>query len=402
MHWPGLQPESGRGGRKMPLHERLAAAGAAFGDAGGWERPAWYAPGSISEPAWRYDFDRPGWHGAVGEEVRATREGVALYDLSTYSKFLVLGRGAASGLQKLCASDVDVEPGRVVYTTILNGRAGVEMDPTVTRLSEDRYLVLAPTLAQRRTEWLLRNGLGSDATVTDLTGGIAALHLAGPRSRELLGRLTGQDLSNDAFPFLSANEIDVGWARAWALRVSYTGELGWELYVSGEFASDLYDKIVEAGRDLGLRHAGAFAFDASRLERGFRSWGHDMGSVDDVFACGLGFTAGKGDFVGAEACEKLRSEPRHRLLVSVRLGDPDPMLWHGESVLRSGERVGHVSSGGYGYTLGSAVGLAWIHAEGEVTQQWLDSEPIEVEVRDRRIPAVASIRPLYEPASARS
>ena len=230
MHWPGKQPRTARGVRRVPLYGSLREAGAAFGQAAGWERANWFEPGVV-EPEVTHSFDTPSWFPAVREEVRATREGVALYDLSTYAKFLVQGPGALAGLQRLATSNLDVAQGRIVYTLLCDARGGIEMDPTVTRLGADRFLVLAPTLAQRHTEMLLRSGLPADATVTDVTSGWATLHLAGPSSRELLARLTDEDLSNDAWPFLTAKEIDVARARVWAFRVSFTGELGWELSV---------------------------------------------------------------------------------------------------------------------------------------------------------------------------
>jgi len=395
MHWPGLQSDVARGVRRLPLDERLRRAGAAFGDAAGWERPAWFEPEAASEPTWGYDFDRPSWFGPVGEEVLACREGVALFDLSSYSKFLVQGTGAVDALQGLCASNVDVEPGRVVYTVLCNERGGVEMDPTVTRLAEDRFLVLAPTLYQRRTEILLRGGMGADAVATDVTSGLACLHLAGPASRDVLGELTDADLRNEAFPFLSAREIEVGWAKAWALRVSYTGELGWELHVPTEFAADLYDKVVAAGARHGLRHAGAFAFDALRLERGFRSWGHDVGAIDDPFSAGLGFAVGRsGAHRGSDVLAAIRERPRERSLVSVLLDDPRPMLWHGESIVADGHRIGHVTSGAYGHTLSAAVGLAWIH--GAVPDR------AQVEIRDHVVDATLSAAPFYDPKGERA
>ncbi len=394
MHWPALQPAFGRGVRRLPLEQRYREAGAAFGETAGWERPAWFEPGSTEEALWLYDFERPSWFEPVGEEVKAAREGVALFDLTSYSKFLVQGPGAVAGLQHLCASEMDVPIGRVVYTVLCNERGGIEMDPTVTRLADDIYLVLAPTAYQRRTEALLRAGLPPDATVTDVTSAFGVLHVAGPRSRELLSHVTDQDLSDDAFPFLSARRIEAGWAQPWALRVSYTGELGWELYVPTEFTVDLHDKLMAAGQHLDLRHAGSFAFDALRLERGFRSWGHEMGPLDDPFEVGLGFAVRleKDDFAGAEALRRLKGSPRERRLLSIRLDDPAPMLWHAESVVAGGERVGHVTSGAYGYTLGSAVGLAWIH--GDVPED----VPVTVEVRNRPVPASISSKPFYVPS----
>ena len=394
MHWPGKQPRTGRGVRRVPLYGPLREAGAAFGQAAGWERANWFEPGAV-DPEIGYSFDDPSWFPAVREEVRATREGVALYDLSTYAKFLVQGPGAVAGLQRLATSDVDVAAGRIVYTLLCNARGGVEMDPTITRLDEDRFLVLAPTLAQRHTEGLLRSGLPGDATVTDVTSGWATLHLAGPSSRALLGRLTDEDLSNDAWPFLRAREIDVARSRGWAFRVSFTGELGWELMVPTEFVADLYEHIVDAGASLDLRHAGAFAFDAARIERGFRSWGHDMGPVDDAFSAGLGFAVSRTksvDFVGREALESVRDAPRTRRLVSVHA--PGATLWHGESVVRGGERVGHVTSAAIAPTLGGSAGLAWI-----------DGEPADdgwgVEVRGEVMPATIGAESFYDPRGDR-
>jgi 4-methylaminobutanoate oxidase (formaldehyde-forming) len=397
MHWPGLQSDYGRGVRRSPLLPELRAAGAAVGEAAGWDRAAWFEPGAADEPVWVYDFERPSWFGHVGEEMRATREGVALYDLSAYAKFIVQGPEALRGLQHLCTSNLDTPLGKVVYTLICNERGGIEMDPTVTRLDEDRFLVLAPTLYQRRTEMLLRNGLPAGATVTDVTSGFATLHLAGPRSRDVLSQLTDHDLSNEGFPFLSARELDLGWAKAAALRVSFTGELGWELLVPTEFIGDVYDKVVAAGVAHDLRHAGAFAFDGLRLERAFRSWGHDIGVLDDPYAVGLGFAVHlrKDGFVGQEALEAFADAPRERRLVSVRLDDPAPMLWHGEEVFAGEERVGYVTSGGYGHTLGAAVGLAWMYSDLP------QDAAVTVEIRGRHVPAALSVQPFYDPTGAR-
>ena len=244
---------------------------------------------------------------------------------------------------------------------------------------------------------LLRNGLPPGATVTDVTSGFATLHVAGPKSRAVLGALTDQDLSNAAFPFLSSREIELGWAKALALRVSFTGELGWELLVPTEFAADVFDKIVAAGAPHGMRLAGAFAFEGLRLERGFRSWGHDIGSLDDPYAVGLGFAvrSDKEDFVGKEALAALKERTRDRELVSVKLDDPAPMLWHGEPVVMGKERIGYVTSGGYGHHLGAAVGLAWVHGA-------LGADlPVSVEVRGTKVRATISRDPFYDPKGAR-
>ena len=397
MHWPALQPDFGRGVRRTPFLPQLREAGGAIGEAAGWERAAWFQPGATEEPLWIYDFERPSWFGPVGEEMRAARTGVALFDLSTYAKFLVQGPDAVAGMQRLCTSDVDVAVGRVVYTLLCNDQGGIEMDPTVTRLAEDRFLVLAPTLYQRRTEMLLRNGLPTGATVTDVTSAYATLHIAGPKSRSVLGALTDQELSNSAFPFLWAKEIDVAWAKALALRVSFAGELGWELLVPTEFAADVFEKVVAAGEPHEMRLAGAFAFDALRLERGFRSWGHDMGASDDPYGVGLGFAVrgDKEEFVGKAALAALKQQPRDRELVSVKLDDPAAMLWHGEPVVMGKDRIGYVTSGGYGHHLGAAVGLAWIH--GVMSTDL----PVSVEVRGTKVRATISREPFYDPKGAR-
>ncbi len=397
MHWPGNQPETARGLRRLPLERPYRDAGAAFGQVGGWERPLWFEPGVV-DPEVTYSYVAPSWFPAVHEEVRATREEVALYDLTTYATFLVQGPGALAGLQRLVTSDLDVEPGRVTYTILANDHGGIELDPTITRLDASTFLVLAPTVTQRRTEGLLRTGLPAEATVTDVTSGWATLHLAGPRSRELLARLTDDDVAADAWPFLRAREIEVGRGRAWALRVSFTGELGWELMVPTESVADLYERVVTAGGDLGLRHAGAFAFEAARLERGFRSWGHDIGPLADPFAAGLGFAVSrrKGpDFVGREAIEAARAvadADRPRRLVSVHT--PDAVLWHAESVLRGKARVGHVTSASIAPTLGGSVGLAWVHGP-------LDGDDWCVEIGGEPVPCRVSLEPFYDPRGER-
>src|SRR5262245_41311753 len=399
MHWPNKQPYTARGLRRLPLDAAYRAAGAAMGQVGGWERPPWFEPDAgPAGPTVGYSYTDPPWFPAVRQEVAATRDGVALYDLSTYAKFDVAGPGALAGLQRLVTSDVDVAPGRVVYTLIADERGGILMDPTVTRLDEDRFLVLAPTVYQRRTEGLLRAGLPADATVTDVTSGWSTLHLAGPRSRELLARLTDVDVSSAAWPFLAGRRIDVGRSQALALRVSFTGELGWELLVPTEFVGDLYEHIVQAGQDVDLRHAGSFAFEASRIERGFRSWGHDMGPLDDPFAAGLGFAVSRRkvvDDVGRDALERLREVPegdRPRRLVSLHA--PSAALWHGESVLRGTERVGHVTSASFAPTLGGSVALAWVHGP-------LDGDDWCVEFGGDPFPAVVSRDPFYDPRGER-
>ena len=343
MHWPGKQPVTGRGVRRIPLFEAVRAAGAAMGQAAGWERANWFEPGTV-DPEVRYSFDDPSWFPAVRDEVRATREGVALYDLSTYAKFLVQGPEAVSGLQRLCTSNVDVAAGRIVYTLLCNERGGIEMDPTVTRLGEDTFMVLAPTLYQRRTEMLLRSGLPAGATVTDVTSGWATLHWPAPARascwpgsrtrtcRTRPSRSCGRRRSRSRAPERGRTASRSPASSAGSCRCRRSSS---PTCTSGSCA---------AGESLGLRHAGAFAFDAARTERGFRSWGHDIGQMDDPYASGLAFAVSSKkteDFVGREALAALRS----RLSASgrwCRVHAPDAVLWHGESILR-GERARRAS-----------------------------------------------------------
>jgi 4-methylaminobutanoate oxidase (formaldehyde-forming) len=358
----------------------------------------WFAaPGT--QPVYRYAFGKQNWFDVVREECLAAREHVAVFDLSTYSKFLVGGPGAGEALQRICSADVDVPVGKVVYTCLLNDRAGIEMDLTVTRL-DDGYLVVAPTLAQLRVGALLDRSLATDAgvVVTDVTSGSAVLAVMGPRSRELLRRLTDDDVSGAAFPWGTARRIDAAMAPALALRLSFVGELGYELYVPTEFAVGLYDAIVEAGADLGLRHAGFHALDALRSEKGYVHWGHDIGPLDTPWQAGLGFTVSSrsGGFVGREAVLALKDEPLSRRLVLVRLDDPDAIAFHGESILRDGERVGEITSAAFGATVDRCVGLGWVRAES-VTDAWIEAGTFEVEIAAQPMPATVSTRAFYDP-----
>jgi 4-methylaminobutanoate oxidase (formaldehyde-forming) len=403
MHWPFRQPETARGLRRAPLYDRLAAAGACFGEAAGWERANWYAPAGV-EPAYRYSYGRQNWFAAAGEEHRAAREGVALFDLSSFAKFRVEGPAALASVQRVFTADLDRAPGSVVYTCMLNRRGGIELDATVTRLADDAFLVVAPTAAQAKTHHWLRRHADPAAVLTDVTSGLGVLSLAGPGSRGVLERLTEAGLDDASFPFATARWIDVGWATALAIRLSFAGELGWELYAPVESLGTLYDQIVEAGAPGGLRLAGYHALDSLRAEKGYRHWGADMGPADQPRDVGLEATValGKaGGFVGREALLAGAAEPPRRRLVHLRLDDPEPLLYHGESVLRSGAVVGRVTSGAYGHTLGAAVGLALIEAPPGDLDEAAAAGEAEVEIAGTRVPATLSPRPLYDPDGAR-
>jgi 4-methylaminobutanoate oxidase (formaldehyde-forming) len=398
MHWPNLQATTARAIRRSPLYERLRDAGACFGELAQWERANWFAPPGV-EPVYDYSFGRQNWFPYAAEEHRAAREAVALFDLTSFAKIEVTGPEALQLLQHVCTNDVDVRNGRVVYTLFLNARGGIENDGTVTRLGEDRFLVVTPTATQHRTvEWLRSHSDGMAATITDVTGASATLAVMGPRSRELLAQLTSADLSNDAFPFFTSREIQIRNASALALRASFVGELGWELYVPTEFAVHVYDALVEVGADLGLRLSGYHALDSLRIEKGFVHVGHDVGPTDDPFTAGLGHVVKLDkEFVGVEAARAAKQTSRSHRLVSLKLEDPEPVLLHGESVIADGRIAGTVMSGAHAHTIGAAAGLAMVDAAllpgGEAT--------VQVDIAGSLEKATISGRPLYDPSGSR-
>jgi 4-methylaminobutanoate oxidase (formaldehyde-forming) len=403
MHWPFLQPATARGLRKVPLYDRLAAAGACFGEAAGWERANWYAPQG-TEPVYRYSYGRQNWFAAARDEHLAAREAVALFDLSSFTKIRVQGPTSLDSLQRVFSADVDREPGSVVYTCLLNGRGGIESDVTVTRLGEQDFLVVGAAAAQTTLfHWLSRHA-DAATTVGDVTSGLGVLAVMGPRSRDLLFELTEARLDDAGFPFSTAQRIDLGWASVLAVRVSFVGELGWELYAPVESLAPLYDRILLAGRAFGLRLAGYHALDGLRAEKGFRHWGADMGPADSPYEAGLGFTVSldkETAFVGREALLRRSRRPLSRRLVHVRLAGPEPLLYHGESLLRRGAIIGRVTSGAYGYSIGASVGLAFVDRGPDELEAIVAANDLEVEIAGARVPAILSTRPFYDPDGVR-
>jgi 4-methylaminobutanoate oxidase (formaldehyde-forming) len=403
MHWPFRQPETARGVRRSVLHDRLAARSAVFGVVAGWERANWFATAGI-EPRYVYTYGRQNWFGCAAAEHRAVREQVAVFDQSSLAKLLLQGPDATAVLQRLCANDVDVATGRIVYTQMLNARGGIECDLTVTRLADDAYLVVTVAAAATHDAHWIRRGIGGcRVTMTDVTSAFSVLGIMGPRSRELLTRLTDADLSNASFPFGAAREIEVGYASVRAVRITYVGELGWELHVPAEFATAVYDEVAAAGEGLGLRHAGYHAMDSLRLEKGYRSWGHDISGDDTPLEAGLGFAVAfkKDGFVGREALLRQRAAPLARGLVMFTLDDPEPLLLGDEPIYRDGALVGRITSGAYGHTLGRSVGMGYVaHAAG-VDGPFVRSGHWELEVATERFAARAQLEPHYDPTSAR-
>jgi 4-methylaminobutanoate oxidase (formaldehyde-forming) len=399
--WPNYQYKTARNGRKSALHDRLAAAGAYFAEFSGWEYPDWFAPEGI-EPSVEYSWGRQNWFEYSAAEHKAAREGVVLMDVSLMSKLLVQGRDAERVLNRICANNVAVPVGRVVYTQWLNSLGTIEADVTVTRLAEDSFLVvLSPSIQTHVEAWLERH-TPSDAHVfvTDVTSGYAILNVQGPKSRQLLSGLTNVDMSNEAFPYLTAQEIDIGYALVKALRVSYVGELGWELYVPAEFALHVYDMLVEAGEAVGLKHAGLQALDTLRMEKPYRDYGNDIDNMDTPLEAGLGFFVDfdkPGGFIGREALLRQKEEGLKQRFVQFLLQDPEPLLHGGEPIHRNGACGGYIRAGGYGHTLGGAVGLGFVENKAGVTPDYIKSGSYEIEVAGVRYPATASLRPMYDP-----
>ena len=402
MHWPFRQPETARGVRRSVLHDRLAARGAVFGVVAGWERANWFATDGVA-PRYVYTYGRQNWFTCAAAEHRAVREAVGLFDQSSLAKFLLHGPDATPALQRLCANDVDVPPGRIVYTQMLNPRGGIECDLTVTRLAPDTYLIVTiAAAAGHDADWVRRGLAGARATLTDVTSAFTVLGVMGPRSRELLSRLSPADLSDAAFPFGTSREIELGHATVRATRITYVGELGWELYVPAELAAGVYDDVVAAGAALGLRHAGYHAMDSLRLEKGYRSWGHDLGADDTPLEAGLGFAvAFEKDFVGREALLRQREGTLPRRLVMFTLNDPEPLLLGDEPIWRDDVLVGRITSGAYGHTLGRSIGMGYVRHPAGVDPAFVQSGRWEVEIATERFTARAQLAPPYDPKSVR-
>ena len=407
-HYPYRQYATARGVRHSPLHELLVGQNACFGETAGWERPNWYAPEGVA-PVYEYSFGKQNWFPFSAEEHRAARETVALFDQSSFSKYLIQGRDACAQLQRICTANVDVEPGRIVYTHWLNPRGGIEADLTVTRIGENEFWVVSgAAVGGRDLDWLRRN-IDADAhfSVTDVTSAWAVLGIMGPNSRALLERATGADLSNGAFAFGTAQPIEIGCAAGRALRVSYVGELGWEIYLPADMARHGFQVITEAGRQHGLRLAGMHALDSCRIEKKFLHFGHDIGDEDTPLEAGMGFVCNfekNIPFIGRDAVarQKESERPLKKRLAQFLLQDPEAVLDQHEPILRDGEIVGHLSSGSYGHTLGGSVGLGYVKCAEGITPGYIDAGTFEIDVGGSRIPARASLRALYDPKGERA
>ena len=405
MHWPHRQPETARGVRTSPLHDRIAAQGACFQVMAGWERPAWYAPRGV-RPENEYSFGRQNWFDHSAEEHRAVREAAGLFDQSSFAKFLIQGKDAESFVQRICANDLSVEPGHVVYTGILNERGGYEADVTVTRIAEDSYMVVTGAGTSTRTLSWISQHIPQDAhlIVTDVSSAYGVLGIMGPRSRELLSALTDADLSNDKFPFMASREISIGYAPVRATRITYVGELGWELYIPTEFTPHVYDAIVGEGSQFGLRHAGYHAMESLRTEKGYRGWGHDLTDLDTPLEAGLGFAVAfdkRVDFIGKEALLRQNDSTLTKRLAVFTLDEAEPLLLGNEPIYRDGVCVGLTTSAAFGHTIGRSVALGYVENEDGVDRSFIESGSYEIELATERHMVKVSLRPPYDPKGLR-
>lgn len=398
IHWPVEELASGRGGRRSALYPAMSEAGAVFGSRFGWERPNWFAPPGVARRDVPSFEGRPNWFEHVGQEHRAVRERVALIDQSSFTKFEIAGRGALAALQTLAANDVGKPPGSVIYTQLCNARGGIEADLTVTRLSEDRfYVVTGSAFGVRDGHWISTH-LPRDGSVTlqDLTSARAVINLCGPLARNVLERVADIDVSNAAFPYLQARELRIGYAPVLAVRITYVGELGWELHMPSEYAAHVYEELWAAGRAYEMANVGYRAIETLRLEKKYLYWGADITPDYTPFEAGLGFCVafGKGDFIGRDALERIKRDGAGRKLCCFLLERP-VAVYGGEAILRRGRVLGVTTSGGYGHTIGKSIVLGYVPAEEAGYDDY------EIEAFCEPVPAKRSPQAPYDPARLR-
>jgi glycine cleavage system T protein len=401
-HYPYRQKATARGVRRTPFHQQLLERGAVMGEIAGWERANWYATEGQT-PEYAYSWKRQNFFDNVAGEHKAIRENVGMYDMSSFGKLQVEGPDAEVFLNHVCGADMSVPVGKIVYTQFLNTRGGIEADVTVTRLTETCYLVVTPAATRAADQtWLQRHVGDRRVVVTDVTAGEGVLAVMGPNARKIMQAVSPDDFSNEANPFGTAQEIEIGLGTARVHRVSYVGELGWEIYISADQAGHMFETLWEAGQEHGLTLCGMHAMDTCRIEKAFRHFGHDITCEDHVLEAGLGFAVktDKPDFIGRDAVLQKRDAGLQTRMVQFRLTDPEPLLYHHEPILRDGQIVSYLSSGAYGHHLGGAIGMGYVPCAGESAEQVLASS-YEIDVAGTRVRAEASLKPMYDPTSAR-
>ena len=412
-HFPYRQVETARDVRQSPIHDRLKDAGACFGEVSGWERANWFLPKAELDagkvPAYEYSWKRQNWFDHSAAEHNAVRENVGMFDMSSFGKIKVVGRDAEAVLQRIAANNVAVAPGKIVYTQFLNDAGHIEADVTITRLSSDEFLVVTPAATVRRDLHWINGHIPDDAHAfaMDVTVSESVLVVMGPEARDFLQPLIPQSLSNEDFPFGTMQNIEIGHGIARAHRVTYVGELGWELYVSADMSNHVFDTLAARSADHPLQLCGLHALDSCRIEKAFRHFGHDISNEDHVLEAGLGFAVKEnkemgrfGDMIGGDAVRAKRDEGLSQRLMQFKLKDPEPMLYHNESVMRDGELVGYLTSGNYGHHLGASIGLGYVkcRTDGETATEQLSSEYM-IDVAGRMVEAEVSLKPMYDPKS---
>ncbi len=403
MAWPFEEHDSGRPLRRSPLYETLKSQGAVFGEKLGFERPNWFAgPGDAAHDI--YSYQRQNWFEAVGNEHRNCRENVVLFDQTSFAKFLVFGAEAEAGMTWICAGDVAKPPGNLTYTQLLNEEGGIECDLTVARLAPDHYYLVTGTgFATHDYSWIRRH-LAHGVEVLDVTSSRAVLSLMGPRSREVLAGCTDSPVGNEDFPFVALRSLEVCGAPVWALRITYVGELGYELHVPVEFALTVYEGLMAAGSQYGIGNAGYRAIESLRLEKGYRAWGSDIGPDHTPLQAGLGWATkmwSESPFLGREALAKQMTEPLGRLLAGFTVDDPEVVLLGRETIYRNERRVGWLTSAGFGYTVGKNIGYGYVRDPSGVDADYVLSGTYELEVATKRVPATPFLKPRYDPSSSR-
>jgi 4-methylaminobutanoate oxidase (formaldehyde-forming) len=406
-HWPHYQYTTARGARRTHFHEQLTSAGAVYGELAGWERPNWFAPAGVL-PEYQYSYGHQNWFSHTARECLATRDSVALYDQSTMTKFLVEGRDALTVLETISANRIDVPVGKLVYTQWLNPQGGIEADLTITRLSEQQFMVVSAGATQNRDlHYLKRHAASVDhCFVADQTAAIPMLGVMGPNSRDLLQRVAPDtDFSNTAFPFGASKMIEIGYAQVRASRITYVGELGWELYIPGEFAAHVFERLTEVGQEFALSFAGMHAMNACRIEKGYRHWGDDIGTEDTPLEAGLGFAVAFNkpyNFIGKEALLKQKETTGlTKRLLQFKLMKTDRLLYREEPIWINGIRAGGITSGMYGHRVGASLGMGYAKAAEPITAEWLREQKFEIEIGWERYEAIAQLEPFYDQKSLR-
>ncbi|MDC1243455.1 FAD-dependent oxidoreductase [Amylibacter sp.] len=401
-HFPFLQKKTARNIRRTPFHHQLLSQGAVMGEIAGWERANWFSEKG-QKASYEYSWKRQNWFDNAAREHCSVRENVGMYDMSSFGKIRIEGRDATKFLNFVAGGQYDVEIGKIVYSQFLNNAGGIEADVTITRLSEIAYLVVTPAATRLADQvWLTRNAINFNVVITDVTAGEGVLAVMGPNSRKLLQKVSPNCFDNEINPFGTSQEIELGMGLARVHRVTYVGELGWEIYCSSDQAGHIFDTLFEAGKDFNLKLCGMHMMDSLRIEKGFRHFGHDITCEDHVLEAGLGFAVktNKPNFIGRDAVLRKKESGLDRRLLQFVLTDSEPLLYHNEPILRDGKLIGHLTSGNYGHTIGAAIGLGYVPCKNETVADILASN-YEIDVAGSKIKANVSINSIYDPKSER-